>query len=72
MYVCTELFYNGESHSVEQPHSYTCPLCGEVGLSENDLRDHVTRTHTDSSSNVQEVVSSAMCLTLKTHVLNVI
>ena len=51
----SELFYGGESHSVEQPQSYTCPLCGEVGLSENDLRDHVTRAHTDSA-NMQEVV----------------
>ena len=50
-----ELFYGGESHSVEQPQSYTCPLCGEVGLSENDLRDHVTRAHTDSA-NMQEVI----------------
>ena len=51
----SDLFYGGESHSIEQPQSYTCPLCGEIGLSDTDLRDHVARQHTNSS-NVQEVV----------------
>ena len=51
----SDLFYGGEGHSIEQPQSYTCPLCGEIGLSDTDLRDHVARQHTNSS-NVQEVV----------------
>lgn len=41
---------------MEQPQTYSCPLCGELGLSDNDLRDHVTRQHADSA-NTQEVVS---------------
>lgn len=51
-----DIFYGGENHSIEQPQSFTCPLCGEMGFSDSDFRDHVTRQHTDSS-NVQEVVS---------------
>ncbi|XP_019864411.1 PREDICTED: E3 ubiquitin-protein ligase KCMF1-like isoform X2 [Amphimedon queenslandica] len=50
-----DIFYGGESHSVEQPQSFTCPLCGEVGFSDSEFRDHVTRQHADSS-NVQEVI----------------
>ena len=52
----SDLFYGGENHGVEQPQSFTCPLCGDVGLSDAELRDHVSRHHSDASS-IQEVVS---------------
>ena len=51
----SELFYSGESHSLDQPQSYTCPLCGQIGFSESQLREHVTKQHSDSP-NLQEVI----------------
>lgn len=51
-----EIYYGGETHSVEQPQSFTCPLCGDMGFTDGEFRDHVTRQHADSST-AQEVVS---------------
>lgn len=53
--VDSDLFYGGESHSLEQPQSYTCSLCGQIGLSEAQLKDHVTKQHNDTSA-AQEVI----------------
>lgn len=53
--VTTDLFYGGESHSVEQPLSFTCPLCAQLGFSETQLREHVTKQHGDSGGG-QEVI----------------
>ena len=50
-----DLFYNGENHSLEQPQSLTCPLCGQLGFSESQLREHVTKQHSDSTT-LQEVI----------------
>lgn len=50
-----DLFYNGEGHSLEQPQSFTCPLCGQLGFSESQLREHVTKQHSDSTT-LQEVI----------------
>ena len=50
-----DLFYGGESHNVEQPQSLTCPLCGQLGFSEAQLREHVTKNHGDSGGG-QEVI----------------
>ena len=54
--VITELYYGGDSvSSSEQPQSYTCPYCGNMGFSEVTLSEHVAVQHSDSSS---EVVSN--------------
>ena len=45
-----ELFYSGETISSEEPHSLTCPLCGELGLTESTLLDHVTSEHVESDN----------------------
>ena len=50
-----DLYYGGESHSVETPLSFTCPLCAQLGFSEAQLRDHVTKQHGESASS-QEVI----------------
>lgn len=50
-----DLFYGGESHSVETPLSFTCPLCAQLGFSEAQLRDHVTKQHGESGGG-QEVI----------------
>ena len=50
-----DLYYGGESHSVETPLSYTCPLCAQLGFSEAQLRDHVTKQHGESGGS-QEVI----------------
>ena len=50
-----DLYYGGESHSAETPLSFTCPLCAQLGFSEAQLRDHVTKQHGESAS-AQEVI----------------
>ena len=40
---------------MEQPLSFTCPLCGQLGFSEIQLREHVTKQHGDSGGG-QEVI----------------
>ena len=56
MCTCVDLYYGGESHGVEKtPLSYTCPLCAQLGFSEAQLRDHVTKQHADSGGG-QEVI----------------
>jgi len=51
--VCADLFYGGETVSLEQQLSYTCPLCGRLGFTDVLLQEHVGVEHTDAS---QEVV----------------
>lgn len=53
-----ELFFGGEglhrsSSSETSLHSFTCPICGSFGFTENTLYDHVGNAHPDNS---QEVV----------------
>lgn len=47
-----ELYYGGESLTVEQPQSFTCPHCGKMGLTETTLQEHVTLEHTDTTAEV--------------------
>lgn len=47
-----ELYYGGESLTLEQPQSFTCPHCGRMGLTETTLQEHVTLDHTDTSAEV--------------------
>lgn len=49
-----DLFFGGESQGVEQISSFTCPLCGQLGFSEPQLREHVTKQHADGT--LQEVI----------------
>nr|XP_046204161.1 E3 ubiquitin-protein ligase KCMF1-like isoform X2 [Oncorhynchus gorbuscha] len=47
-----DLYYGGESFSVEQPQAFTCPYCGRMGYTETSLQEHVTAEHTETSSEV--------------------
>lgn len=47
-----DLYYGGEAVSVEQPQSFTCPLCGKMGFTELTLQEHVAAEHADASSEV--------------------
>lgn len=49
--VDADLFYDGENHPSEQPQSLTCPLCGVLGFSEQQLKEHVSKQHKDDSIN---------------------
>ncbi|GAB6024947.1 hypothetical protein CHUAL_010048 [Chamberlinius hualienensis] len=44
-----DLYYGGEAVSVEQPQSFTCPLCGKMGFTEGTLQEHVSSTHIEPS-----------------------
>ena len=50
-----DLFYGGEAVQFDQPQSFTCPYCGKLGFTENQLHEHVSGEHLSSSA---EVVSS--------------
>ncbi|XP_034245273.1 E3 ubiquitin-protein ligase KCMF1-like isoform X2 [Thrips palmi] len=47
-----ELYYGGESLTVEQPQSFTCPHCGRMGLTETTLQEHVTLDHMVTTAEV--------------------
>ena len=47
-----DLFYAGEAVQFDQPQSFTCPYCGKLGLTENQLHEHVTGEHLSSSAEV--------------------
>lgn len=55
-----DLYYGGEAVSVEQPQSFTCPICGKMGFTELTLQEHVTAEHTDASSEVVCPVCAAL------------
>ncbi|CAF97188.1 unnamed protein product, partial [Tetraodon nigroviridis] len=46
------LYYGGDTFSVEQPQSFTCPYCGRMGFTETSLQDHVTSEHAETSTEV--------------------
>lgn len=48
----TDVYYGGESVSIEQPQAFTCPFCGQMGFTEATLQEHVTSEHADSSTEV--------------------
>ncbi|TNM92301.1 E3 ubiquitin-protein ligase KCMF1 [Takifugu flavidus] len=47
-----DLYYGGDTFSVEQPQSFTCPYCGKMGFTETSLQDHVTSEHAETSTEV--------------------
>uniref|UniRef100_H3CQ27 RING-type E3 ubiquitin transferase n=1 Tax=Tetraodon nigroviridis TaxID=99883 RepID=H3CQ27_TETNG len=47
-----DLYYGGDTFSVEQPQSFTCPYCGRMGFTETSLQDHVTSEHAETSTEV--------------------
>lgn len=51
-FIFTELYYGGESLTVEQPQSFTCPHCGRMGLTETTLQEHVTLDHMVTTAEV--------------------
>lgn len=55
-----DLYYGGESLSVEQPQSFTCPFCGKMGFTEGTLQEHVTSEHSDTSFEVVCPVCAAL------------
>lgn len=54
-----DLYYGGDTFSVEQPQSFTCPYCGKMGYTETSLQEHVTSEHAETST---EVVSILLAL----------
>lgn len=47
-----DLYYGGDTFSVEQPQSFTCPYCGKMGFTETSLQEHVTTEHAETSTEV--------------------
>lgn len=47
-----DLYYGGDTFSVEQPQSFTCPYCGKMGFTETSLQEHVTSEHAETSTEV--------------------
>ncbi|XP_061589262.1 E3 ubiquitin-protein ligase KCMF1 [Cololabis saira] len=47
-----DLYYGGDTLSVGQPQSFTCPYCGKMGFTDAALQDHVTCEHSDASTEV--------------------
>ncbi|XP_068191652.1 E3 ubiquitin-protein ligase KCMF1 [Antennarius striatus] len=47
-----DLYYGGDTFSVEQPQSFTCPYCGKMGFTETLLQEHVTSEHAETSTEV--------------------
>ena len=59
-YVCLcapfpDLYYGGDTFSVEQPQSFTCPYCGKMGYTETSLQEHVTSEHAETSTEVVSI-----------------
>lgn len=50
-----DLYYGGDTFSVEQPQSFTCPYCGKMGFTETSLQEHVTAEHAETSTEVVSV-----------------
>lgn len=63
-HLLADLYYGGDTFSVEQPQSFTCPYCGKMGFTETSLQEHVTSEHSETST---EVVST---LTAQTELLS--
>ncbi|XP_072768144.1 E3 ubiquitin-protein ligase KCMF1 isoform X2 [Nerophis lumbriciformis] len=47
-----DLYYGGDTFSVEQPQAFTCPYCGKMGFTETSLQEHVTSEHAETSTEV--------------------
>lgn len=55
-----DLYYGGDTFSVEQPQSFTCPYCGKMGFTETSLQEHVTSEHAETSTEVVSVPRAEM------------
>jgi len=55
-----DLYYGGETISIEQPQSFSCPFCSKMGYTEQTLQEHVAADHTDSSFEVVCPVCAAL------------
>lgn len=58
-YPVPDLYYGGDTFSVEQPQSFTCPYCGKMGFTETSLQEHVTSEHAETSTEVVSVTHTA-------------
>ena len=47
-----DMYYGGESLTVEQAQSFTCPYCGKMGFTETTLQEHLASEHTETASEV--------------------
>jgi Drought induced 19 protein (Di19), zinc-binding len=51
-----ELYFGGEEpNSMAAHHSYTCPYCGRLGLTDASLQEHVDEDHGDETKEVVSV-----------------
>ncbi|CAG2108739.1 unnamed protein product [Medioppia subpectinata] len=55
-----DIYYGGETVSVEQPQAYTCPFCTRMGFTEATLQEHVTSEHADTNTEVVCPVCAAL------------
>lgn len=58
-YLVPDLYYGGDTFSVEQPQSFTCPYCGKMGFTETSLQEHVTSEHAETSTEVVSATHTA-------------
>ena len=48
----SEIYFGGEQNPVEHVQSFTCPICGKMGFTENLLYDHSLQEHSDTFTEV--------------------
>ena len=56
-----EVYFGGEESSGVHQQSFTCPYCGQFGLTNADLLNHIDEEHPD---NTLEVVHTGRLLQL--------
>ncbi|XP_057675875.1 E3 ubiquitin-protein ligase KCMF1 [Corythoichthys intestinalis] len=47
-----DLYYGGDTFSLEQHQAFTCPYCGRMGFTETSLNEHVTAEHPETTTEV--------------------
>jgi len=57
----SELYFGGDETSSMHHQSFTCPYCGQFGLTNVDLLNHIDEEHAD---NTLEVVSEQLNIVL--------
>lgn len=50
-----DVFFFGESVTLDSPQAFTCPLCGNHGFTEATLQEHVTAEHSALDPSVEVV-----------------
>ncbi|XP_045454828.1 E3 ubiquitin-protein ligase Kcmf1 [Melitaea cinxia] len=55
-----DLYYGGETLTLEQPQAYTCPFCNRMGFTDAALMEHVTAEHADTTLAVVCPVCASM------------